>query len=67
MSAVTIAKTVLVVAIAASRNPAVRAAIKAAPNLLSDGQKAKAVETTRRAAYNAGVLAARLMSRNRTS
>lgn len=67
MSAATIARTVLVVALAASRNPAVRAAIKAAPGLLSESQKAAAIQSTKRAAYNAGVLAGRLMSRDRTS
>ncbi len=67
MSAANIAKTVFLVALAASRNPAVRAAIKTAPNLLSDSQKARAVETARRAAYNAGVVAGRLVSRDRSS
>lgn len=65
MSAASVARTVLVVALAASRNPAIRAAIRSAPNLLSETQKAKAIETTRKTAYNAGVLAARLMSRGK--
>ena len=65
MSAANVARTVLVVAFAASRSPAVRAAIKAAPNLLSDARKAKAIETTRRTAYTAGVLAGRLMARGK--
>lgn len=66
VSVVSVARTVLVVALAASRNRAVRAAIRSAPDLLSEAQKAKAIETTRRTAYNAGVLAARLMSRSKS-
>lgn len=66
MSAITIAKTVLVVAIAASRNPAVRAAIKAAPGLLSENQKVAAVHTVKRAAFGAGVMAGRVLSQRRS-
>lgn len=67
MSAGNVVKTAIFVAIAASRNPAVRAAIRNAPKLLSETQRANAVETTKRAAYNAGLLAGRLMSRDRSS
>jgi hypothetical protein len=67
VSAVHIARTVFVVALAASRSPAVRAAIRSAPNLLTEDQKAKAVAATRQAAYNAGLLASRLVPRDRSS
>lgn len=65
MSAINVAKTVFFVALAASRHPAVRAAVKAAPNLVSAEHKKIAYEATKRAARKAGELTARVVPPNR--
>lgn len=65
MSAIRVAKTVALLAIAASRSPAVRSAIKAAPHLISEERKRAAYEATRRAARKAGELTARVVPPNR--
>ena len=65
MSAIRVAKTVAILAIAASRSPVVRSAIKAAPHLLSEERKLAAYEATRRAARKAGELTARVVPPNR--
>ncbi|WP_421951305.1 hypothetical protein [Pelagibacterium sp.] len=65
MSVFRVAKTAAFLALAASRNPAVRSAIKAAPNLVSDERKKAAYEATKRAARKAGELTARIVPPNR--
>lgn len=65
MSAIRIAKTVALVAFAASRSPTVRAAIKAAPTLLSAENKKAALAATKRAARKAGELTAKVVPPNR--
>ena len=65
MSAIRVAKTVALLAIAASRSPVVRSAIKAAPRLVSEERKAAAYETAKRAARKAGELTARVVPPNR--
>lgn len=65
MSAFRVAKTVALLAFAASRSPVVRSAIKAAPNLVSGERKQAAYDATKRAARKAGELTARLVPPNR--
>ncbi|SDG50343.1 hypothetical protein [Pelagibacterium luteolum] len=65
MSAFKVAKTVAIIAWAASRNPAVRAAVRAAPKLVSTERKLAAVQAARRAARKAGELTAKVMPPNR--
>lgn len=65
MSAFRVAKTVALLALAASRSPVVRSAIKAAPNLVSEERKNAAFEVTKRAARKAGELTARVVPPNR--
>lgn len=65
MSAIRVAKTVALLAIAASRSPVVRSAVKAAPYLISEERKAAAYEATKRAARKAGEFTARVVPPNR--
>lgn len=65
MSAINVAKTVLIVAFAASRSPMVRAAVKAAPKMVSEERRQAAYDVTRRAARRAGELTARVIPPNR--
>ncbi|WP_332717693.1 hypothetical protein [Pelagibacterium mangrovi] len=65
MSAIRVAKTVAILALAASRSPLVRSAIKAAPLLVSEDRKLAAFEATKRAARKAGELTARVVPPNR--
>lgn len=65
MSAIRVVKTVAILAYAASRNPAVRAAIKAAPGMLSDERKTAAYTATKKAARKAGEFAAKVIPPNR--
>lgn len=65
MSAIRVAKTVAVLALAASRSPLVRSAIKAAPKLISEERKLAAYEATKRAARKAGEMTARVVPPNR--
>lgn len=65
MSAFRIAKTVALVAYAASRNPAVRAAIRNAPKTVPAEQRRAAFDASKRAARKAGEVAARVLPPNR--
>ncbi|MAN76673.1 hypothetical protein OF122_05920 [Pelagibacterium flavum] len=65
MSAFRIAKTVAFLALAASRSPVVRSAVKAAPKLVSKERKQAAYEATKRAARKAGEVTARVVPPNR--
>ena len=65
MSAIRVVKTVTILAIAAGRNPAVRAAIKAAPSLVTPEGKQAAVAGAKKAARKAGELTARIVPPNR--
>ena len=65
MAALRVARTVLVMAVAASRSPVVRAAIKAAPGLIPDAQKQAAFEAAKRIARRAGETAGRLVPPSR--
>jgi hypothetical protein len=57
MSPIRTAATVLGVAIAVSRHPIVRSAIKAAPLLITPKMRAVATEATLETAFRAGMLA----------
>jgi len=61
MSAIRIAVTVVSTAIAASRHPVVRAGVNAALN--NPKTRETAINVTRSAAYNAGVIARHIMGR----
>lgn len=65
MSAIRIAKTALFVALAASRNPAVRQAIRNAPRMIPAEQRQAAFEGAKRAARKAGEITARVIPPNR--
>ena len=65
MSAFRIAKTVALVAFAASRSPIVRSAIKAAPGLVTEERRQAAYEVAKRTARKAGELTARVVPHNR--
>lgn len=65
MSAIRVAKTVALFALAASRSPVVRSAIKAAPHVVSAEQKRTAYEATLKAARKAGELTARVVPPNK--
>lgn len=65
MSVFRVAKTAAFLALAASRSPVIRSAIKAAPNLVSEERKLAAYEATKRAARKAGELTARVVPPNR--
>jgi hypothetical protein len=65
MSAARIAITAIGVAVTLARHPVVRAGMRAAaPHVLNPRTKARAAELTREAAYNAGVIARRIVPRN---
>ncbi len=57
MPVVKLALTAVGLAVAVSRHPATRAALKAAPHLVPQGAKQAAYEGAKSAAYNAGVVA----------
>jgi hypothetical protein len=63
MSAIRAAVTVIGVAMTVARHPVVRAAVRAAPHVVTPQMKAKAADATLDAAYKAGVLARKLMKR----
>ncbi|GGA45039.1 hypothetical protein [Pelagibacterium lentulum] len=65
MSAIRIAKTVLFVALAASRNPAVREAVRNAPKMIPAEQRRAALDGAKRAARKAGEITARVVPPNR--
>lgn len=65
MSRVRVARSLVVAAIAASRHPGVRAAIRHAPDLVSDQRKTAAFEAAKRAARKAGETTARIIPPNK--
>lgn len=65
MSAFRVVRTIALVALAASRTPAVRAALKAAPGLVSEDRKRAVFEATKRTARKAGEVTARIVPPNR--
>jgi len=64
MSAIRLAVTVVSTALAVSRHPAVRAGVQAVVS--NPKARETAINTTRNAAYNAGVIARHLLGRNKT-
>ena len=64
MSPIRTAATVISVAIAVARNPMVRAAVRAAPQVMTPQMRARAADATLEAAFRAGVLARKIMKRN---
>ncbi|MBD8063930.1 hypothetical protein IC608_00385 [Devosia sp. PTR5] len=65
MPAVRVAVAVVSTALAVSRHPVVRAGVQAALN--NPKTREVAIQATRTAAYNAGVVARHLLGRNRSS
>lgn len=65
MAAINVARTVLFAAIAASRSPMVRAAIRNAPKMVRAEHKAAALEVSKRAARKAGEMTARVIPPNK--
>lgn len=63
MRAARLAIAAIGVAVAVSRHPATRAALKAAPSLVPDSAKQAAYDSAKHAAYNAGVIARRVVPR----
>ena len=63
MSPIRTAATVLGVAITVARHPVVRAAVRAAPLLVTPAMRAKATEATLETAFQAGVLARKIVGR----
>jgi hypothetical protein len=64
MSVLRIAVTAIGVAATIARHPVVRAGLRAAPLLITPRMKQMAADATLSAAYNAGVVARRLVRRN---
>lgn len=64
MSPIRTAATVIGVAVAVSRHPMVRAAIKAAPLLITPRMREAATEATLETAFRAGALARRIVRRD---
>jgi hypothetical protein len=63
MSAIRTAATVIGVAMTVARHPVVRAAVRAAPRLVTPKMRAAATDATLDAAYKAGVLARKIVNR----
>jgi hypothetical protein len=63
MSPIRTAATLIGVAITVARHPAVRAAVRAAPLLVTPQMKAKASEATLETAFRVGVLARKIVRR----
>jgi hypothetical protein len=63
MSAIRTAATVIGVAMTVARHPVVRAAVRAAPLLVTPKMRAAATDATLDAAYKAGVLARKIVNR----
>jgi hypothetical protein len=63
MSPIRTAATVIGVAMTVARHPMVRAAVRAAPLLVTPKMRAQAADATLEAAFRAGVLARRLVKR----
>ena len=64
MSVFRVAITAVSVAAAVARHPVVRAGLRAAPLLITPQVKQKAADATLSAAYNAGVVARKIIKRN---
>lgn len=63
MSPIRTAATVIGVAMTVARHPMVRAAVRAAPLLVTPKMRATATDVTLDAAYKAGVLARKIVKR----
>lgn len=63
MSPIRTAATIIGVAVAVARHPAVRAAMKAAPLLITPRMRAMATDATLEGAFRAGVLARKIVRR----
>ena len=64
MSPIRTAATMIGVAITVARHPMVRAAVRAAPRLVTPRMRAQAADATLEAAFRAGVLARRIVKRD---
>jgi hypothetical protein len=64
MSAIRTAAAVIGVAMAVARHPMVRAAVRAAPRLMTPEMKAKATDATLEAAFRAGAMARKIVKRD---
>jgi hypothetical protein len=64
MSPIRTAATVIGVAMTMARHPMVRAAVRAAPRLMTPKMRSQAADATLEAAFRAGVLARRLVKRD---
>lgn len=64
MSVFRLAVTAATVAISVARHPAVRAAVRAAPLLITPAMRERASEAALGAAYQAGVVVRRIVPRN---
>ncbi len=63
MSAIRTAATMIGVAMTVARHPMVRAAVRAAPHVVTPQMRAKAADATLEAAFRAGVLARKIVKR----
>jgi hypothetical protein len=63
MSFVRVALTAATVAVSIARHPAVRAAVRAAPLLITPAMREKATDAALSTAYQAGALARRIVPR----
>lgn len=63
MSPIRTAATIIGVAVTAARHPAVRAAVRAAPLLVTPKMREMATEATLETAFRAGVLARKIVRR----
>ncbi len=63
MSPIRTAATLIGVAVTVARHPVVRAAVRAAPHLVTPQMRQKAADATLDTAYRAGALARKLMKR----
>jgi hypothetical protein len=63
MSVFRVAATAFTVAVAVSRHPMVRAGLRAAPKLVTPVMREKAAQAALSAAYQAGVIARRVVPR----
>jgi hypothetical protein len=63
VAAVEVTVALVGIAVTVSRHPLVRAGLRAAPHLLTPAMKAAAAEAALSAAYRAGTLARRIVSR----
>jgi len=64
MSPLRAAATIIGVAVTVARHPAVRAAVKAAPLLVTPRMRAVATDATLETAFRAGVLARKIVRRS---